>query len=109
LSLNSNTQLAVIEVEDLGVVVDTILHFTLILKRLLPTFICSNLILKCFVLRDIETLIQAFAVYDPFILEYDFRASGLEIQSRDPEIRDPGPFSKPEIPELTSAIPGLRD
>jgi len=64
MSLNSNILPVVNEVRDLGVFVDSNLtihsHIDKIVAR---TFIRSNLILKCFVSRDVSTLIRAFTVY----------------------------------------------
>jgi len=63
-SLNSYTLPVVNKIKDLGVFVDSDLMFhSDIYKIVARTFIRSNLILKCFVSRDISTLMRAFTIY----------------------------------------------
>jgi len=59
------------EVKDLGVIVDSHLNFdTHIRQAVARAFVRSNLIHKCFVSRDIFTLLRAFKVYVLPIIEY---------------------------------------
>jgi len=71
MTLNSNTLIVVNEVRDIGVFVDRNLTFHSHIDVIVAcAFIHSNLILKCFVSRDISTLMRAFTVYVRPILEY---------------------------------------
>ena len=69
--LNSNALPVVNEVKDLGVFVDSHLTFHSHVDNIVArAFTRSNLILKCFVSRDVNTLMRAFTVYARSILEY---------------------------------------
>jgi len=71
MSLNSNTLPVVNEVRDLGVFVDSNLMFYYHIDKIVArAFIRSNLIFKCFVSRDVSTLMGVFTVYVRPILEY---------------------------------------
>ena len=70
MSLNSNALPVAIEVKDLGVFVDSHLTFHSHIDSIVArAFTRSNLILKCFVSRDVNTLMRAFTVYARPILE----------------------------------------
>jgi len=63
MSLNSNTLPVVNEVKDIGVFVDSNLTFHSHIDNIVAlAFIRSNLILKCFVLRDVATLMRGIGV-----------------------------------------------
>jgi len=71
LLLNDVTLAVVDEVRDLGVIVDSRLKFDAhIHQTVVRAFVRSNLIHKCFVSRDIFTLIRAYKVYVRPIVEY---------------------------------------
>ena len=71
MSLNSKTLPLVNEVKDLGVIVDSHLTFHSHIDKIVArAFIRSNLILKCFVSRDVSTIMRAFMVYVRPIMEY---------------------------------------
>ena len=71
MSLNNNALPVVNGVKDLGMFVDSHLTFpSHIDKHFARAFTRSNLILKCFVSCDVNTLMRAFTVYAHPILEY---------------------------------------
>ena len=70
--LLNNVRLTVVdEVKDLGVVIDfrLTLH-THIKQSVVRAIVRANLIHKCFILRDVFTLMRAFKVYVRSLLEY---------------------------------------
>jgi hypothetical protein len=63
------------DIKDLGIIMDSKLKFTLHINcRIVKAFDRFYLILKCFLSKDVETLIRAFIVYVRPTLEY---ASGV--------------------------------
>jgi len=70
--LLNNVYLAVVdEVNDLGEVIDSRLTFhTHIRKNVVRASVRASLVHKCFISRDVFTLIRAFKVYVRPILEY---------------------------------------
>ena len=70
--LLNNVCLAVVdEAKDLGVVIDSRLTFhTHIKQNVVRASVRANLIHKCFISRDVFTLIRAFKVYVRPLLEY---------------------------------------
>jgi ribonuclease P/MRP protein subunit RPP40 len=71
LTLGENELSMVDDVKDLGIIMDNKLKFTLHINRMIAkAFNRSNLILKCFLSKDVETLIRAFIVYVRPTLEY---------------------------------------
>ena len=69
--LNDNVLQLVSDVKDLGVTVDAHLTFNKHIDQVVArAFIRSNLIHKCFVSRDVPTLLRAFLVYVRPVLEY---------------------------------------
>ncbi len=64
MQLNGSPLAVLVEVRDLGVIVDSELSFhSHINKMVARAFIRSKLIYKCFVSRHVPTLIRAFTVY----------------------------------------------
>jgi len=64
MSLISNTLPVINEVRDLGVFADSNVTFHSHVDKIVArAFIRSNLILKCFVSRDVSTLMRVFTVY----------------------------------------------
>ena len=71
LLLDGNELAVVGETKDLGVIVDSHLTFGAHIDQMVAkAFVRSNLIHKCFVSRDVSTLVRAFVVYVRPILEY---------------------------------------
>jgi len=72
--LLNNVCLAVVdEAKDLGVVIDSRLTFhTHIKQNVVRASVRANLIHKCFISRDVFTLIRAFKVYARPLLEYQY-------------------------------------
>ena len=70
--LLNNDKLAVVDtVKDLGVAIDYRLTFDVHVRQIVArAFVRANLIHKCFVSRDIITLMRAFKVYVRPIIEY---------------------------------------
>jgi hypothetical protein len=70
--LLNNDKLAVVDtVKDLGVTIDYRLTFDVHVRQIVArAFVRANLIHKCFVSRDIITLMRAFKVYVRPIIEY---------------------------------------
>ena len=69
--LNDVTPVVVDELRDLGVIVDSRLKFDAhIHQTVMQTLVRANLIHKCFVSRDISTLIRAYKVYVRPVVEY---------------------------------------
>jgi hypothetical protein len=71
LTLGKNELTRVDEVKDLGVTIDGKLKFTSHINRIVAkAFSRVNLIFKCFISKDIATLVRAFNVYVRPLLEY---------------------------------------
>jgi hypothetical protein len=69
--INSFAIPVVDSVRDLGVIVDSKLTFVSHIDQVVArAFVRTNLILKCFISRDIKTLVRAFTVYVRPIVEY---------------------------------------
>jgi hypothetical protein len=63
LTLGENELSMVDDVKELGIIMDNKLKFTLHINCMIAkAFNRSNLILKCFLSKDVETLIRAFIV-----------------------------------------------
>jgi len=59
------------EMKDLGVIVDNHLDFKLHFNNIVVrAFVRSSLIRKCFISRDVHTLLRVFETYVRTILEY---------------------------------------
>ena len=72
LKIGTNVITAVSEVQYLGVIVDENLTFTSHINNIvLKASVRANVIKKCFISRDIDTLIMAFNVYVRPLLEYE--------------------------------------
>jgi len=71
LVLNDAEMVIIAEVKDLGVIVDSSLNLdTHIRQAVARAFVRSNRIHKCFVSRDVFTLLRTFKVYVLPIIEY---------------------------------------
>ena len=71
LKLGENELTTADEVSDLGIIIDSKLKFNLHINRIVAkAFNRTNLILKCFLSKDVPTLVRAFNVYVRPILEY---------------------------------------
>ena len=71
LCIGSNVIASVSEMKDMGVVVDNRLDFKSHVNNIVArAFVRSNLIHKCFISRDVHTLLRAFKTYVRPILEY---------------------------------------
>lgn len=71
LRIGNNEIEKVNQMKDLGVIVDSSLGFDSHINQIAAkAFVRSNLILKCFLSRDVNTLVRAFKVYVRPILEY---------------------------------------
>ena len=69
--LDSRTVAPIEEVNDLGVTIDSNLKFSIHVNRIVSkAHRRANLILRCFVSRDLSSLVRAFNVYVRPILEY---------------------------------------
>jgi hypothetical protein len=69
--IGSNVIASVNEMKDLGVIIDNHLDFKLHINNIVAlAFMRSNLIHKCFISRDVHTLLRACKTYVRPILEY---------------------------------------
>ena len=70
LLLNDISLPIVEEVKDLGVIIYSRLVFAIHIKQAVRANVRANLIHKCFISRDVFTLMRAFKVYVRPLLEY---------------------------------------